>query len=114
MNTLSALSFEPIYQDRVWGGRGLETCLGRSLPAGRKIGESWEIVDRKEAQSVAANGIWKGKTLGEILKNHSEDLMGPGWPKGRPFPVLVKWLDCQEILSLPVHPPESEADKLGG
>ena len=114
MNTLSALSFEPIYQDRVWGGRGLETVLGRSLPEGRKIGESWEIVDRQEAQSLVANGTWKGKTLGEILKNHSEALMGPGWPKGQPFPVLVKWLDCQEILSLQVHPPESEADKLGG
>ena len=114
MSTLSALTFEPIYQDRVWGGRGLETKLGRSLPEGRKIGESWEIVDRPEAQSVVANGAWKGKTLGEVLLLHSDDLMGPGWPGGKPFPILVKWLDCQEILSLQVHPPESKAAKLGG
>ena len=50
------LLFKPIYQERVWGGRSLEAALQRSLPPGRVIGESWEIVDRPEAQSVVAAG----------------------------------------------------------
>ncbi|MDB6168114.1 MAG: mannose-6-phosphate isomerase type, partial [Verrucomicrobia bacterium] len=46
------LRFEPLYQERVWGGRALESAFGRTLPASQPIGESWEIVDRPEAQSV--------------------------------------------------------------
>lgn len=114
MNNLSALKFEPLYQERVWGGRGLATSLGRILPEDLVIGESWEIVDRPEAQSIVTDGIWKGRSLGEIMKTNSKVLMGPGWNSGKPFPILVKWLDCQKILSLQVHPPQSQAEKLGG
>ena len=112
MNEL--LRLEPLYQERVWGGRALETALGRRLPGKKPIGEAWEIVDRPEAQSVIKSGRHAGKTLREILKAHSADVMGPGWDKNRPFPILVKWLDCRERLSLQVHPPASVAVQLKG
>jgi mannose-6-phosphate isomerase len=108
------LNFKPIYQERVWGGRALESFLGRKLPGGAPIGESWELVDRPEAQSVVANGPWAGKSLREVIAAHTATIMGPAWPKDRPFPILVKWLDCRERLSLQVHPPASIAARLGG
>ena len=108
------LQFRPIYQERVWGGRGLESFLGRNLSGTAPIGESWELVDRPEAQSVVAGGPWKGKSLHELMVSHGAEIMGPRWLKGRPFPILVKWLDCRERLSLQVHPPASVAAQLGG
>lgn len=108
------LSFQPLYQERVWGGRALESALGRALPAGRPIGESWEIVDRPEAQSVVASGPWQGRTLREVIAEHSEEVMGPTWEPQDPFPLLVKWLDCRERLSLQVHPPAAVAPELKG
>lgn len=111
---MSYLLFKPIYQERVWGGRNLETHLGRKLPEGKVIGESWDVVDRPEAMSVVNMGPWKDKTLREILTSDSEAIMGPGWDPNRPFPVLIKWLDCQERLSLQVHPPAEMAKALNG
>ena len=108
------LRLQPLYQDRVWGGRALEGALGRALPAGRPIGESWEIVDRPEAQSVVVGGRFDGRTLREVIANHAAEIMGPGWPADRAFPILVKWLDCKERLSLQVHPPAAVAPELKG
>ncbi|HTB79856.1 MAG TPA: type I phosphomannose isomerase catalytic subunit [Opitutaceae bacterium] len=108
------LRFQPLYFDRVWGGRALETALGRPLPPGGPIGESWDLVDRPEAQSVICGGTLAGQTLQAALHKHSAAIMGPGWPAGRPFPLLVKWLDCRERLSLQVHPPADVAGELGG
>jgi mannose-6-phosphate isomerase len=92
----------------------LETTLGRKLPAGAPIGESWEIVDRPEAQSVVRGGALDGRTLRELLFSSAAQIMGPKWPADRPFPILVKWLDCRERLGLQVHPPAAIARSLGG
>ncbi len=108
------LRFKPLYQERVWGGRALESAFGRSLPASRPIGESWEIADRPEAQSVVGGGSLSGLTLRQAIEAHGPDIMGPGWEADRPFPLLVKWLDCRERLSLQVHPPAGVAARLGG
>ncbi|MBI5691009.1 MAG: class I mannose-6-phosphate isomerase [Verrucomicrobia bacterium] len=108
------LRFHALYQERVWGGQALATALGRTLPPGRPIGESWEIVDRPEAQSVVCGGGFDGRTLREVLASHAADVMGPGWRADRPFPILVKWLDCRERLSLQVHPPAAVAAELQG
>lgn len=108
------LRFAPIYQTRVWGGRALEAALGRSLPPVDPIGESWELVDRPEAQSVVAEGPMAGLSLRLLLERHAAAIMGPAWPAQRPFPILVKWLDCRERLSLQVHPPSSVAGELRG
>ena len=110
----SFLQFEPIYQERVWGGRALESYLGRKLPGSTPIGESWELVDRAEAQSVVSAGPLKGKTLRQVIETNAAEVMGPSWPKDRPFPILVKWLDCRDRLSVQVHPPAAIAPKLGG
>ncbi len=108
------LRFNPIYQERVWGGRRLASYLGRDLPALGSIGESWELVDRQEAQSTVAGGPWAGKTLHQLLQTHTAEIMGPAWIKERPFPLLVKWLDCRDRLSVQVHPPAGIARRLGG
>ena len=102
--------FTPIYQERVWGGTNFESKLGRTLPEGKVIGESWEMVDRPEAQSTTA----AGKTIRELISADPEGIMGTGYDANKPFPILVKWLDCQEKLSLQVHPPADIAPSLGG
>ncbi|HWA24411.1 MAG TPA: type I phosphomannose isomerase catalytic subunit [Lacunisphaera sp.] len=106
--------FSPIYQERVWGGRGLEAFLGRKIPGAGPIGESWELVDRPEAQSIVADGPFAGKSLRGLIAGGGAEIMGPRWPAKRPFPILVKWLDCRERLSLQVHPPAAVAAQLGG
>ncbi|MFZ9681596.1 MAG: type I phosphomannose isomerase catalytic subunit [Cephaloticoccus sp.] len=108
------LRFEPIYQERVWGGRAFESTFDRKLTSAKPIGESWEMVDRPEAQSVVSTGKHKGAKLGDLLKKYAKDLMGPNWPADKPFPILVKWLDCRERLSLQVHPPATLAAQLKG
>jgi mannose-6-phosphate isomerase len=108
------LRFRPLYRERVWGGRALESALGRKLPAASPIGESWEIVDRTEAQSVVEGGALSGQSLRDVLAAHPTDIMGPGWAAEKPFPILVKWLDCRERLSLQVHPPAEVAPELRG
>lgn len=108
---MNPIKFQPIYQQRVWGGRALADKLGRDLPGSAPIGESWELVDRPEAQSI---DIATGKTLRELLTESPDALMGPGYAPDTPFPVLVKWLDCSDRLSLQVHPPSEIADELGG
>jgi mannose-6-phosphate isomerase len=113
-NMKEVIRLQPLYQDRVWGGRALSERLGRALPDGRVIGESWEIVDRPEAQSVVQGGAFAGKTLRELLAREPAHVMGPSWPAERPFPILVKWLDCRERLSLQVHPPAALAPSLKG
>ena len=107
---MTHILFSPIYQERVWGGTNFEQKLGRTLPADKVIGESWEIVDRPEAQSTTS----EGKTIRELIAADPEGIMGAGWNAERPFPILVKWLDCQEKLSLQVHPPADIAPSLGG
>jgi mannose-6-phosphate isomerase len=102
--------FQPIYQERVWGGTDLSKKLGRSLPKDKVIGESWEMVDRPEAQSMTM----EGQPIRNLIASDPEGIMGAGWPAEKPFPILVKWLDCQDRLSLQVHPPASIAPELGG
>ena len=111
---MELMSFTPIYMERVWGGRGLELKLGRKLPEGKVIGESWELVDREGEQSIVAEGTHKGKTIRELLEGGAADILGPGREGSRPFPILIKWLDCQDRLSLQVHPPAAIAPILGG
>lgn len=107
------LVFEPIFMERVWGGRHLESLYGKRLPSAALIGESWEIVDRPEAQSVVHDGPLRGKTLHKLWCKHRPEIFGQV-PPGPRFPILCKLLDAQENLSLQVHPPRAIAKKLGG
>jgi mannose-6-phosphate isomerase len=108
------LRFRPIYQERVWGGRRLAELYDRELPAGAPIGESWELVDRPDAQSLVAAGEFAGRTLGELWTDH-RGLFGSraAHLSGR-FPLLIKLLDAREMLSVQVHPPPALAPSLAG
>jgi mannose-6-phosphate isomerase len=107
------LVFEPIYKERVWGGQRFADALKRPTDRTKHIGESWEIVDRPEAQSVIVDGEYKGMTIRELLEKHGKEVMGPKY-EGQPFPILVKWLDSDDRLSLQVHPPADIAPELNG
>ena len=109
------IRLEPVYMDRVWGGRELETRYGRSLPQpGMPYGESWEVVDRAGEQSVVRGGIFDGRTLHELWTLHRAEVFGTDAPVSERFPLLIKILDARETLSLQVHPPVSAAAALGG
>src|SRR3954447_17095950 len=107
------LVFEPIFMERVWGGRHLESLYGKRLPSAALIGESWEIADRPEAQSVVHEGPLRGLTLHELWSKHRSEIFG-NVPDSPRFPILCKLLDAQENLSLQVHPLRATAKKLGG
>ena len=108
------LVFEPLFMERVWGGRRLEQLYHKKLVPGARIGESWEIVDREEAQSVVHDGPLRGQTLHELWTHRREEIFGPNLEDQERFPLLVKMLDAQERLSLQVHPPAELAAGLGG
>src|SRR6478609_2495114 len=109
----SPLAFDPIFVERMWGGRRLGSEFHKKLPPQKRIGESWEIVDRPEAQSVVANGPLRDKTLHELWTQSREPIFGKV-PDTDRFPLLIKLLDAQEKLSLQVHPTEEVAKVLGG
>jgi mannose-6-phosphate isomerase len=113
----SLILLAPIYQERVWGGRTLETLYSRALPEPETpYGESWEVVDREEAQSIVSNGRFAGKSLNELWRKHREEVFGPAaaaWECDR-FPILVKILDARDKLSIQVHPPADIAPSLHG
>ena len=111
---LYPILFQPIFKERIWGGRQLETFYQKQLPDGVPIGESWEISDRPGDVSVIANGAFAGKTLRWLLEEHAVGVYGQTAAQPKVFPLLVKILDAQQDLSLQVHPPSSKAAAMGG
>ena len=112
---LYPLTFHPIFKERVWGGREMERLYKKKLPAGRPIGESWEISDRPGDVSVIVNGPLAGKNLRWLMENHRTELLGDAKPANENrFPLLCKILDAREKLSLQVHPPAHGAVESGG
>ncbi|HEY2573538.1 MAG TPA: type I phosphomannose isomerase catalytic subunit [Verrucomicrobiaceae bacterium] len=116
MSGLKPLRFQPIYHSRIWGGRHLESLFGRHLPDANPYGESWELCDRPEAQSVVQDGPLAGLTLHDLWTDRRVEIFGArhrDHPASR-FPILLKILDCHDVLSLQVHPPAAIAPALGG
>lgn len=112
---MSAITFKPLYINRIWGGRKLETIYHRELPdQSAAFGEAWEIVDRENAQSIVCDGTYAGKSLHELWKHHRSEIFGDQLPDSERFPILIKILDCSASLSIQVHPPASIAEQLGG
>ena len=104
--------FEPIYKERIWGGQKLKEFFNKDIPAGTKIGESWELADLPEDKSVIANGPLAGKTLAEVVEKYPEEITGSGNYKP-PFPLLIKILDAEDILSVQVHPDRQTCERMG-
>jgi mannose-6-phosphate isomerase len=107
--------FKPIYQERIWGGRHLAELFGRELPADKKIGESWELVDRPEACSDVASGPGIGsgtrQSLHTLWTDKRTEIFGTRAPDLARFPILIKLLDARDNLSVQVHPqPGGEAE----
>ena len=111
---LYPLTFRPIFKERLWGGRALETLYGKALPANLTIGESWVISDRPDDVSVIENGPLAGRSLHSILEQHCHDLLGSAPAAAGRFPLLIKILDARQTLSLQVHPPAATAPELNG
>ena len=102
------LRFHPILKPKVWGGRRLER-FGKSIPPGEKIGESWELADLPDSvdggQSVVSNGPLAGLSLREAIAKQPREMMGSAkLASGGGFPLLIKFLDAEENLSVQVHP----------
>lgn len=115
MKLRQPIVFEPLFMERVWGGRRLEVLFNKRLPAGLRIGEAWEIVDRADAQSVVHTGPLKGKTLHELWMDYREAVFGRQITSSSPrFPLLLKLLDAEDRLSVQVHPPARIAALLQG
>ena len=106
------LKFRPIYKQRIWGGQKLREVFGKDLPAGEKIGESWELADLPEDKSVIANGELAGQTLHSAIGKYPKEITGDeNFPPG--FPLLIKLLDAQDVLSVQVHPDPDTCLRMG-
>ena len=114
MKLQKPIAFKPLFMERVWGGRQIGDTLGKDLPPGVPIGESWELVDRDDAQSIVETGDFAGTTLHDLWTKMREPVFGTGLPDTPRFPLLAKILDARETLSVQVHPPANEAAELKG
>ncbi|MDR2757300.1 MAG: hypothetical protein LBC20_16500 [Planctomycetaceae bacterium] len=108
---LYPLRFQPIYKNYLWGGNRFRDLFHRSIPAENDndiIAESWEISDHPYGISVIQNGLLSGFTLRDILLSHPHELFGTDYidPNALPkrFPLLLKYLDAAQPLSIQVHP----------
>lgn len=100
------LVFEPILQDRIWGGTKLKTDLGKANLPTETTGESWELSAVEGNVSVVKNGSYAGRPLTALLEDFPDEVLGTAVHKkfGRQFPLLFKFLDAREDLSIQVHP----------
>ncbi|TWU59131.1 putative mannose-6-phosphate isomerase YvyI [Rubripirellula tenax] len=112
------LTFHPVLKQTIWGGRRLGTQLGKPIGADSNYAESWDIVDHGADQSVVADGPLAGKTLAEVIASNRKWLLGDVDVKGIDskgsgrFPLLFKYLDCNRVLSVQVHPDDRYAAQM--
>ncbi len=109
-SALYPLRFEPIYQYRLWGGRRLADWLKAPLPSDGPIGEAWLLSDRDEHPSRVAEGPLKGRTIAQLIERAPKLVLGKLARRFRRFPLLLKFLDVQKMLSVQVHPSDCNAD----
>ncbi len=105
------LRTEPFFRDYLWGGRKLESALGKPIPQDGVWAESWEMIDHPEHQSRVTNGEFAGNTLAEIAARNPQWIFGDG-TELQALPLLFKYLDCQRVLSVQVHPDDEYARRL--
>lgn len=109
---LYPLRFEPIFKRMIWGGRRLHTLLEKPIGPEDCYAESWEVSDHGQDVSRIADGPLKGVTLREILHDRGPELLGSAFADTRQFPLLVKFLDAHQVLSVQVHPDDALGKRL--
>jgi mannose-6-phosphate isomerase len=109
---LCPLRFGPIYEYRPWGGRRLSGVLAAPLPGDGPIGEAWVLSDRLGYQSRVSQGPFSGWALGELLEQFPEQMLGEAIPRPGRFPLLLKFLDTHDLLSVQVHPTDGQTKYL--
>ena len=109
---LYPLQFEPILKERIWGGTKLKTYLNKPISS-NITGESWEISTVENDVSIVANGFYKGKSINELINEFPDEILGTKAYKqfGKQFPLLFKYLDAREDLSIQLHPNDELAKK---
>ena len=105
------IRFEPIFRSYIWGGDRLASQLGKKPPGNGIWAESWEIVDHREGESIVAEGAFAGWTLRQLIESFPNEIVGRDAPNER-FPLLLKYLDCQRVLSVQVHPDDIYGAKM--
>jgi len=105
MDALYPLKFQPILKDKIWGGQKLQQILHKPTTS-KNAGESWEISDVEGDTSIVANGALQGSSLSYLLETHTSDLLGEKNFRqfGTKFPLLIKFIDAKEDLSVQLHP----------
>lgn len=113
MSSLYPIRFRPILKETLWGGTALRERFGKKAKAGAAIGESWEICGMPGASSVVTNGFLKGNTLEEIAEIYMDELLGESvyGKYGNEFPLLIKFIDACDRLSIQVHPDDRLASE---
>ena len=112
VDSLHPLRFEPIIKRLIWGGRKLATVLRKPIGEGSEYAESWEISDHRLDVSRVAEGPLAGATLRDLIQSHGEGLFGPGVGLREQFPLLVKFIDARQDLSVQVHPDDELGRRL--
>lgn len=109
------LRFAPAFFERVWGGHALREKLGLDAPARASIGEAWLLSDHPVHESVVVDGPHEGRTLHTLMEHNGAALMGslPRPTQAGRFPLMLKLLDCREVLSVQVHPDDALSKQLG-
>ena len=113
MNELYPLKFKPILKEKIWGGQNFKSSLNKNIPDDKNIGESWEISGVENNVSVVENGILAENELCELIEIYMGDLIGDRvYDKfGLEFPLLIKFIDANDVLSIQVHPNDELAQK---
>lgn len=111
---LYPITFRPLYKERIWGGYLMREGLSKDIPPDQPIGESWELVDREDNNSIIMNGVLAGRSLRDLLLHDRMAVMGEEltarYPAG--FPLLIKFIQASDDLSIQVHPDDEMARKL--
>lgn len=116
MRKLYPIKFRPVFKDKVWGGQRLKTMLGKDFDPLPNCGESWELSGIEGSVSVAGNGFLQENDLRELIEVYMGDLVGEKvfGKFGLQFPLLIKFLDTTQPLSVQVHPDDILAQKRHG
>ncbi|MBM3405686.1 MAG: mannose-6-phosphate isomerase [Bacteroidetes bacterium] len=115
MNELYPLKFKPIFKEKVWGGEKIRTHLGLDFSPLRNCGEAWVLSGVEQENTVVLDGWLKDNELNELVEVYMDDLVGEKVFKryGTRFPILIKFIDSHEYLSVQVHPNDELARKRG-